>query len=238
MVYHTADAPAKGIILLSEPYHELPRSAKKPMRICGVDEAGRGPLAGPVVAAAVVLDESFVDPRIKDSKALSTKQREKLFDYIRETALSWSIIAVGPRRIDQLNILQATKLAMKFAVERISADLVLVDGNQPIISSIPQRTVVGGDRLHVQISAASILAKVWRDRLMSTLAERYPGYGLEKHAGYPTAAHRAALIALGPSRIHRKTFAGVVCSPSPSTSDLGALDMSELPGFDDSIIGV
>jgi ribonuclease HII len=183
------------------------------MRICGVDEAGRGPLAGPVVAAAVVFDESFEDARIRDSKALSTKQREKLFDYIKESALSWAIIAVGPRRIDQINILQATKLAMKLAVERVSADLVLVDGNQPIVCATPQRTVIGGDRLHVQISAASILAKVWRDRLMQTLAARYPGYGLEKHSGYPTAAHRAALLELGPSRIHRKTFAGV-CQPS------------------------
>jgi len=183
------------------------------MRICGVDEAGRGPLAGPVVAAAAVFDESFADSRIKDSKALSAKQREKLFDYIKESAISWSIVAVGPRRIDQLNILQATRLAMKLAVERISADLVLVDGNQPIVSAIPQRTVIGGDRLHVQISAASILAKVWRDRLMNALAMHYPGYGLEKHSGYPTAAHRAALVTLGPSRIHRKTFAGV-CQPS------------------------
>jgi ribonuclease HII len=197
------------------------------MRICGVDEAGRGPLAGPVVAAAVVFDESFEDARIRDSKALSTKQREKLFDYIKECALSWAIIAVGPRRIDQINILQATKLAMKLAVERVSADLVLVDGNQSIVSSIPQRTVVGGDRLHVQISAASILAKVWRDRLMQTLGARYPGYGLEKHAGYPTAAHKAALVALGPSKIHRKTFAGV-CQPSRS------IDYSELVGWDAS----
>lgn len=184
------------------------------MRICGVDEAGRGPLAGPVVAAAVVYNEGFTDPRIKDSKALSAKQRELLFEYIKETALSWSIVAVGPRRIDQINILQATKLAMRLAVERISADLVLVDGNQPIVTSINQRTVVGGDRLHVEISAASILAKVWRDRLMDKLATRYPGYGLEKHAGYPTAAHRAALVERGPSRVHRKTFAGV-CQPSP-----------------------
>ena len=182
------------------------------MLICGVDEAGRGPLAGPVVAAAVVYKEGFSDPRIKDSKALSAKQRELLFEYIKETALSWSIVAVGPRRIDQINILQSTKLAMRLAVERISADLVLVDGNQPILTSINQRTVIRGDRLHVEISAASILAKVWRDRLMNKLAARYPGYGLEKHAGYPTAAHRAALVALGPSRIHRKTFAGV-CQP-------------------------
>jgi ribonuclease HII len=185
------------------------------MRICGVDEAGRGPLAGPVVAAAVVFDENFSDSRIRDSKALSTQQREKLFDYIKETALSWSIIAVGPRRIDQLNILQATKLAMKLAVQRVEADLVLVDGNQPIVSSIPQRTVVGGDRLHVQISAASILAKVWRDRLMEDLSARYPGYGFEKHSGYPTPAHKAAIRTLGPCRIHRRTFAGV-CLPSSS----------------------
>jgi len=187
------------------------------MRICGVDEAGRGPLAGPVVAAAVVFDDTFCDSRIRDSKTLSTQQREKLFDYIKETALSWSIIAVGPRRIDQLNILQATKLAMKLAVERVEADLVLVDGNQPIVSAIPQRTVIGGDRLHVQISAASILAKVWRDRLMEDLSVRYPGYGFEKHSGYPTPAHKAAIRTLGACKIHRRTFAGV-CSPSPSRS--------------------
>jgi ribonuclease HII len=186
------------------------------MRICGVDEAGRGPLAGPVVAAAAVFDESFQDPKIRDSKTLSTQQREKLFEYIQESALSWSIIAVGPRRIDRINILQATKLAMKLAVERVSADLVLVDGNQPIVCALPQRTVIGGDRLHVQISAASILAKVWRDRLMKDLAVRYPGYGFEKHAGYPTPAHKAAIATLGPCKIHRRTFAGVCLPSSPS----------------------
>jgi ribonuclease HII len=189
------------------------------MRICGVDEAGRGPLAGPVVAAAVVFHDDFADARIRDSKALSTQQREKLFEYIKETALSWSIIAVGPRRIDQINILQATKLAMKLAVERVEADLVLVDGNQPIVSAIPQRTVVGGDRLHVQISAASILAKVWRDRLMEDLSVRYPGYGFEKHSGYPTPAHKAAIRSLGPCRIHRRTFAGVCSPPTSSQSE-------------------
>ncbi len=182
-----------------------------------MDEAGRGPLAGPVVAAAAVFDETFQDPKIRDSKTLSTQQREKLFEYIKESALSWSIIAVGPRRIDQLNILQATKLAMRLAVERVSADLVLVDGNQPIVCRLPQKTVVGGDRLHVQISAASILAKVWRDRLMQDLAVRYPGYGFEKHAGYPTPAHKAAIMALGPCKIHRRTFAGV-CQPSSQIS--------------------
>jgi ribonuclease HII len=168
-----------------------------------------------------VLPEDFSDQRIKDSKALSTQQREKLFDYIRETSLAWSIVAVGPRRIEQLNILQATKLAMKLAVERVEADLVLVDGNQPIVCSRPQRTVVGGDRLHVQISAASILAKVWRDRLMCQLAQRYPGYGFDKHSGYPTPAHKAALRELGASRIHRRTFAGV-CTRVIQTPEDGA----------------
>ena len=186
------------------------------MLICGVDEAGRGPLAGPVVAAAAVFDEGFSHPEIQDSKALTAKQRSRLFDYVIQNASSWAIIAVGPRRIEELNILQATKLAMRLAVERITADLVLVDGNQPIVCSLPQRTVIGGDRLHVQISAASILAKVWRDRLMETLGKKYPGYGLEKHAGYPTPAHKRAIIELGPCRVHRKTFAGVIVSPHGS----------------------
>jgi len=183
------------------------------MLICGVDEAGRGPLAGPVVAAAAVFDESFQNSEIQDSKKLTAKQRDRLFDYITANAVSWSIIAVGPRRIEQLNILQATKLAMKLAVERIKADLVLIDGNQPIVCALPQKTVVGGDRLHVQISAASILAKVWRDRLMETLGAKYPGYGLEKHSGYPTPSHKKAIVELGPCRIHRKTFAGVIVPP-------------------------
>lgn len=186
------------------------------MLICGVDEAGRGPLAGPVVAAAAVFPDTFQDARIKDSKALSAQQRERLFDYITTTAHSWSVVAVGPRRIETLNILQATKLAMRLAVNRIQADLVLIDGNQPIECLLPQRTVVGGDALHVQISAASIIAKVWRDRLMRTLGERYPGYGLEKHAGYPTAAHRRALLEMGPSRAHRRTFAGVCLQVQPT----------------------
>jgi ribonuclease HII len=183
------------------------------MLICGVDEAGRGPLAGPVVAAAAVFDEGFQNSEIQDSKKLSAKQRDRLFDYITTNAVSWSIIAVGPRRIEELNILQATKLAMKLAVERIKADLVLIDGNQPIVCALPQRTVVGGDRLHVQISAASILAKVWRDRLMETLGAKYPGYGFEKHAGYPTPSHKKAIVELGPCRVHRKTFAGVIVPP-------------------------
>lgn len=188
------------------------------MRICGVDEAGRGPLAGPVVAAAVVYDEGYENPAIRDSKAMSAKQRNALFEHIKETARSWSIIAVGPRRIEEINILQATRLAMRLAVARVEADLVLIDGNQPIECRLPQRTVVGGDRLHVQISAASILAKVWRDRLMETLGERYPGYGFEKHSGYPTPSHKRAIVELGPCRVHRKTFAGVAGISAPSNS--------------------
>lgn len=186
------------------------------MLICGVDEAGRGPLAGPVVAAAAVFEDGFQNSAIKDSKLMSAKQRAALFEYIQKTARAWSIVAVGPRRIEELNILQATRLAMKLAVERVEADLVLVDGNQPISCRFSQRTVVGGDRLHVQISAASILAKVWRDRLMGVLGERYPGYGFEKHAGYPTPSHKKAIIELGPCRVHRKTFAGVAGISKPS----------------------
>jgi ribonuclease HII len=169
-----------------------------------------------VVAAAAVFAEGYENAEIQDSKALTAKQRARLFEHIKATATSWAIIAVGPRRIEEINILQATKLAMRLAVERIQADLVLIDGNQPIHCALPQRTVVGGDRLHVQISAASILAKVWRDRLMETLGERYPGYGFEKHSGYPTPSHKRAISELGPCRVHRRTFAGVIVSPDGS----------------------
>lgn len=178
-------------------------------RICGVDEAGRGPLAGPVVAAAVILPVGFSDVSIRDSKTLSKAKREQLAPYIREVAIAWAVVAVGARRIDKWNILEATKLAMKHAVEKINPDLVLIDGNQRIPISIPQRTVVGGDSLHVEISAASILAKVWRDQLMERLAQKYPHYGFEKHAGYGTEQHRTAIKQNGPCRIHRRTFAGV-----------------------------
>jgi len=180
------------------------------MRIAGVDEAGRGPLAGPVVAAAVVLAHDFSYPGIRDSKKLSPRRREQLVPVIQQAALSWSIVAVGPRRIEQLNIREASRLAMSLAVARIGADLVLVDGNMPIDTVLPQKTVVGGDDIHLPISAASILAKVWRDRLMAVLDRKYPGYDFSHHAGYPTAAHRSAIAALGPSLVHRRTFRGVV----------------------------
>lgn len=179
------------------------------MRIAGVDEVGRGPLAGPVVAAAVVFPSGHVDPRIRDSKQLSAKMRETLVEEIKRTALAWAIVSVGQARIEQLNIREASRLAMSLAVARIDADLVLVDGNVPIVTTIPQRTVVKGDQLHVEISAASILAKVFRDDLMCRLDTKYPGYGFANHAGYGTEAHRHAIATLGPSPIHRRTFRGV-----------------------------
>lgn len=179
------------------------------MRVAGVDEAGRGPLAGPVVAAAVVFPEGYTNPEIKDSKQLSAQKRERLFNIIKRDALAWSIIAVGHRRIEKLNILEASRLAMRLAVERVQADFVLVDGNQPLDVKIPQETIVNGDTKVVQISAGSILAKVWRDHLMTILDKKYPGYSLSKHAGYPTTLHRLAIQTQGPSPIHRRTFRGV-----------------------------
>ncbi|MCB9029429.1 MAG: ribonuclease HII [Deltaproteobacteria bacterium] len=179
------------------------------MRIAGVDEAGRGPLAGPVVAAAVVLPEGYLNQEITDSKKLSAKKRDILFEAITKNALSYSIVCVGHHRIDQLNIREATRVAMKLAVRRVKAEKALIDGNVPIEIDIPQETVIGGDRLHQEISAASILAKVWRDRLMKCLDLKYPGYGLADHAGYPTKKHKEAIELIGPSKIHRKTFRGV-----------------------------
>jgi len=179
------------------------------MRIAGIDEVGRGPLAGPVVAAAVVFEEGYSNPEIKDSKQLSKKKREQLVERIRGDALQWSVAAVGARRIDRLNIREATRLAMRLAAERVHADLLLIDGNMLIDSPLPQRAIVKGDCLRVEISAASIIAKVYRDNLMCLLDERYPGYGFAEHAGYGTEAHRAAIAALGPCRIHRRCFQGV-----------------------------
>ncbi len=178
-------------------------------RIAGVDEVGRGPLAGPVVAAVAVFPAGYQNPDFRDSKKLSAKRREELVPIIQADALEWAIVSVGHHRIEQINIREASRLAMSLCLKRVKADLVLVDGNVPIECNIPQRTVVRGDDLHVEISAASILAKVFRDNLMQTLDEKYPGYGLGKHAGYPTPAHRQAIATLGPSPVHRRTFGGV-----------------------------
>lgn len=178
------------------------------LRIAGVDEAGRGPLAGPVVAAAVIFPPNYSNPDIKDSKILTAQKRSELFSEIQRRC-EWVIVGVGHRRIDAINIRNATKLAMRLAIEKINADIVQVDGNMMIDTDVPHETIIKGDLYVPRISAASILAKVWRDRLMEKLATKYEGYGFESHAGYPTKSHREAIQKLGPCTIHRKTFAGV-----------------------------
>ncbi|MCG5512684.1 ribonuclease HII [Ectothiorhodospira shaposhnikovii] len=180
--------------------------------VAGVDEVGRGPLAGPVVAAAVILDPARPIEGLKDSKALSPARREALDALIRERALAWSIAVCGPAEIDALNILQASLLAMRRAVETLAVApaLALVDGNRcPEAMPCPARAVVGGDRTVAAISAASIIAKVHRDALMVALDAEHPGYGLAGHKGYPTPVHLEALTRLGPSPCHRMSFAPV-----------------------------
>ena len=176
--------------------------------VCGVDEAGRGPLAGPVYAAAVILPEGCEIEGLNDSKKISEKKREKLFDVIIEKAVSYSIASVDEKTIDEINILQATYLAMRKAVEGLDvpADYALIDGNRMPALSIDGETIIKGDANSPSIAAASILAKVSRDRYITKLAEIYPQYGFEKHKGYGTAQHNEAILKYGPSPIHRKTF--------------------------------
>ncbi len=180
----------------------------------GVDEAGRGPLAGPVVAAAVILDELKPIAGLNDSKKLSAKRREALFDEIRARALCCAIAEASVQEIDQLNILQATLLAMKRAVEglRLPPKLVLVDGNRLPVLPMQAEAIVQGDARVPAISAASILAKVHRDRLCEAMHQLYPAYGFDQHKGYGTAQHLAALQAHGPAECHRMTFAPVARS--------------------------
>ncbi len=179
-----------------------------PGLMAGVDEAGRGPLAGPVVAAAVILDERHPIAGLADSKKLTAGRRERLFDEIRAKALCFSIAQASVEEIEQLNILQATLLAMKRAVEglRLKPTKVLVDGNQLPVLSMMAEAIVQGDSLVPAISAASILAKVHRDRWCATIDEAYPQYGFSKHKGYGTAQHLAALQLHGACPEHRKTF--------------------------------
>ena len=176
--------------------------------VCGVDEAGRGPVAGPVCAAAVILPAGIVIEGLNDSKKLSEKKREKLFDEITENALAWSVSLVDERVIDEINILQATYRAMKQAVDGLTrpADFVYVDGNRSQGLELPHECVVSGDAKTPSVAAASIIAKVTRDRLMRRFAEQYPQYGFDKHKGYETKAHDEALLAHGPCPIHRMTF--------------------------------
>lgn len=180
-------------------------------RVAGVDEVGRGPIAGPVVAAAVILDPSRPVAGLADSKQLTARRREALAVSIRETALGWALGRAEVEEIDRLNILQASLLAMRRAVKALGAvpELALVDGNRCPELPCAVLALVGGDRRVAAISAASILAKVARDAEMVALDARYPGYGLAGHKGYPTAAHRAALQRLGPLPIHRRSFAPV-----------------------------
>ena len=182
-----------------------------PGLIAGVDEAGRGPLAGPVVAAAVILDELHPIKGLKDSKQLGPRTRERLFDEIRAKALCCSIALASVEEIDSLNILQATLLAMSRAVEglRLRPHKVLVDGNRLPLLRVPAEAVVGGDGLVKAIAAASILAKVQRDRWCVELHQVHPQYGFDAHKGYPTAAHLAALREHGACPHHRRSFAPV-----------------------------
>ena len=176
--------------------------------ICGVDEAGRGPLAGPVCAAAVILPEHLELPGLNDSKKLSDKKRRELFPLIKEQAIAYGIGLASEKEIDEINILQATYLAMERAMAQLEgkADLALIDGNRAKDFGLPVKTVVKGDSLSASIAAASILAKVTRDDMMEAYAGEYPGYGFEIHKGYGTKAHYAALTEKGPSPIHRMTF--------------------------------
>jgi len=179
--------------------------------IAGVDEVGRGPLAGAVVAAAVILDPGRPIEGLADSKKLTEKRRLALEEQIKAQALAWSLGRAEPAEIDELNILQASLLAMRRAVEGLSMapDHVLVDGNRSPQLACSVEAIAGGDATVPSISAASILAKVARDREMVALDQRYPGYGLARHKGYPTKAHMEALVALGVSEIHRRSFGPV-----------------------------
>ncbi|MFA5082547.1 MAG: ribonuclease HII [Hydrogenophilaceae bacterium] len=179
--------------------------------ICGVDEAGRGPLAGPVVAAAVILDPARPINGLKDSKKLSAAQRDRLADEIRAEALAWAVASADLEEIARLNILHASMLAMQRAIEALqpAADEAWVDGNRCPVITIPCRAIVKGDALEPAISAASILAKTARDKEMARLADIHPEYGFDRHSGYPTPEHLAALERHGPSPVHRLTFGPV-----------------------------
>lgn len=177
--------------------------------VCGVDEAGRGPLAGPVCAAAVILPPGCVIEGLDDSKKLTEKRREALYDIILERAVAFGVAMASPEEIDRLNILNATFLAMQRAVESLTpaAEFALIDGNRtPAGLSVPSLCIVKGDGISASIAAASVLAKVTRDRLMLELDRQYPEYQFAKHKGYPTALHRSLVVQHGPSPVHRRSF--------------------------------
>ncbi len=179
--------------------------------IAGLDEAGRGPLAGPVVSAAVILPIDFQCDGVNDSKKLSEKKRELLFPHIKEQAISVGVGICSNSKIDQINILQASLLSMKRAVEDLSQlpDYLLIDGKFTIDAAIDQSAIIKGDSKSISIAAASIIAKVTRDAIMKDLHEQFPVYGFARHKGYPTKAHKAAILEHGPCPFHRKSFKGV-----------------------------
>ncbi|MGN1345605.1 MAG: ribonuclease HII [Eubacteriales bacterium] len=178
--------------------------------VCGTDEAGRGPLAGPVVAAAVVLPDGLVIEGLDDSKKLSEKKRERLYDEILEKAAAYGIAQATHTEIDETNILAASLTAMRRAVaivrETLTPDVILVDGNRSTDFGLPSISIVHGDALSQSIAAASVLAKVTRDRMCAEYEEKYPGYGFARHKGYPTPEHKLAIYLHGPCEIHRRTF--------------------------------
>ena len=194
---------------------------RRPLLRCGVDEAGRGPLAGAVYAAAVILDPQRPIAGLADSKLLSARRREKLFEEIRDNALAWAVASASVTEIDTLNILRASLLAMRRAVEnlKVAPEEVCVDGLHVPEVKFQCRAIVGGDRLIAEISAASILAKVSRDAEMVSWDAHFPGYGFARHKGYATADHLAALKRLGPCAIHRRSFAPVRAAAMQSSLD-------------------
>lgn len=176
--------------------------------IAGTDEAGRGPLAGPVVAAAVILPNNFYDERIDDSKKLSAHLREELFDVIRKNALSYAYTIISQNKIDEINILKASLLAMKRSVQKLKLqpDIILVDGNKSFVYDAKVIPIIKGDSKSLSIASASIIAKVVRDKIMMKLAKDYPQYGWDRNKGYPTKEHIEAILRYGACKIHRKTF--------------------------------
>jgi ribonuclease HII len=192
-------------------WHEVQACRLGYHAVAGVDEAGRGPLAGPVVAAAVILPTGLILPEVNDSKQLTAEKREELFDVVHREAIAVGVGIGDHILVDRINILQATLRAMRDAVESLSLkpDYLLIDGISNIAINIPQRTVKQGDSLSLSIAAASIIAKVTRDRMMIDYDARYPGYGFASHKGYGAASHLAAIAELGPCPIHRKSFSGV-----------------------------
>lgn len=191
-----------------QPIHEDAARRQGYRLICGIDEAGRGPLAGPVAAAAVILPEHCAIEGLNDSKKLTEKKREALYDVICREAIAYAVAMVDHQMIDEINILEATYVAMRQAVENlpVKADFALVDGNRSKGLPIPFTCVVGGDAISPSIAAASVLAKVTRDRYMLEMDEMYPAYGFVKHKGYGSKAHYAALLEHGACPIHRRTF--------------------------------